>query len=274
MIEYHIYEKTFCDVVTFRDKDRRKELKYLFKPQIKNWQDWLAVYQNVPEFLPLIQAVFRRENLKLKSFAECMSGTHFVARFGNMVIKIYAPEESGNGSGDCTAEVFGLTHAAKQGVYVSKLIAYGEIRDRYVFSYIVTEYIDGLSYETAKRKMTSEQRYETGRRIRTLCNKINIPVDHFVYMDILKEAKENPRWSVWKESFNQERIKYYYESKFFSEVFVHGDLSENNIILKDGVPYMIDFGESKTAPVQYEYAEIFRFDSAFRRGYSERTYGF
>lgn len=80
-------------------------MKYLFKSQIKNWQDWLAVYQNVPEFLPLIQAVFRRENLKLKSFAECMSGTHFVARFGNMVIKIYAPEESGNGSGDCTAEV-------------------------------------------------------------------------------------------------------------------------------------------------------------------------
>lgn len=67
-------------------------MKYLFKPQIKNWQDWLAVYQNVPEFLPLIQAVFRRENLKLKSFAECMSGTHFVARFGNMVIKIYAIE--------------------------------------------------------------------------------------------------------------------------------------------------------------------------------------
>lgn len=143
-----------------------------------------------------------------------------------------------------------------------------------MFSYIVTEYIDGLSYETAKRKMISEQRYETGRRIRTLCNKKNIPVDHFVYMDILKEAKENPRWSVWKESFNQERIKYYYESKFFSEVFVHGDLSGNNIILKDGVLYMIDFGESITASVQYEYAEIFRFDSAFRRGYSERTYGF
>ena len=244
-------------------------MKYLFNHQINNWLDWIMVYRELSEFLPMIKSIFRREKLELEPYLGCMSGTHFVARFGNAVIKIYAPEESGNESGDSITEVLGLMHAEKHGVNNSKLLVYGEIKDRYTFSYIITEYIDGISYENAKKKMIPSQRYEMGRIVSSLCKRINIQVDKFESVDMKKEAAENPRWSEWTESFNRERIRSYGEISNFQKIFVHGDLSENNIILKDGIPYIIDFGECKAAPIQYEYAEIFRFDSDFLRGFFE-----
>ena len=66
-----------------------------FTETIQNWQDWAAVFQSISAFEPLIRAILQKEKLPLGKVTQLTPGTNAVFRVEQLVIKIYAPKESG-----------------------------------------------------------------------------------------------------------------------------------------------------------------------------------
>ena len=66
-----------------------------FTETIQNWQDWAAVFQSISVFEPLIRAILQKEKLPLGKVTQLTPGTNAVFRVEQLVIKIYAPKESG-----------------------------------------------------------------------------------------------------------------------------------------------------------------------------------
>ena len=61
----------------------------LFKERIENWQDWENVFCSVAAFTPLIEQIFRLENLPFAGVENLKPGTNAVFKVGGYVIKIF-----------------------------------------------------------------------------------------------------------------------------------------------------------------------------------------
>ena len=53
------------------------------------------MYQSIPAFAPLIQEIFRREDLPFSPLSPLTPGTNAVFRSGELVVKVFFPKESG-----------------------------------------------------------------------------------------------------------------------------------------------------------------------------------
>ena len=68
----------------------------LFQKIIDGWASWGRVYCDLPAFEPLIREILRTEGLRQDvRLSRLTPGTNAVFRAEEMVIKIYAPAESG-----------------------------------------------------------------------------------------------------------------------------------------------------------------------------------
>lgn len=67
----------------------------LFNRTITNWDDWARVYQSIPAFESIVQEILVREQLPIFKIEHLTPGTNAVFRAGDIVVKIYAPAESG-----------------------------------------------------------------------------------------------------------------------------------------------------------------------------------
>jgi fructosamine-3-kinase len=252
----------------------------LFNFTINGWQSWGKVFQSIESFTPLIHYIFRRESLPVSNIENLTPGSNAVFKVGGYVIKIYAPIESGlDTKPDYDTELFGIGYAHKSGVAAPKIIAAGEIRDRYLFRYLIIEYINGSSFGDIMESLTDDDKIDFGKRLRMITDKLNRPVGNAFGLrsiDIIDTAVHNKRWDIFPAPFNNERLEYLKQMKtsemFNGNVFVHGDLNADNIILSgDGEIYLIDFADSLSAPIIYEkvviIAELFQFDKSFLRGY-------
>lgn len=64
---------------------------------------------------------------------------------------------------DYKTELFGLSWADRLGVSAPKLIAYGDISDKYLFRYMVLEFISGVTICDVEDKMTDAGQAERDR---------------------------------------------------------------------------------------------------------------
>ena len=88
-----------------------------FTETIQNWQDWAAVFQSISAFEPLIRAILQKEKLPLGKVTQLTPGTNAVFRVEQLVIKIYAPKESGmDQTSDQKTELFAARYAKEKGV--------------------------------------------------------------------------------------------------------------------------------------------------------------
>jgi tRNA A-37 threonylcarbamoyl transferase component Bud32 len=233
---------------------------YLFQKDINDWNSWGAVYQSINDFQKLIEEIFKREKLfGYEHISQLTPGTNAVFKVGNTVIKIFAPIESGAKTDeDYCAELQSMERANTLRIRAPKLIAASHIQDKYVFRYLIMEYIDGQSAGNALEKYTSAQKRKFVLELKENLMKMNCTPTEEVNESLVKErSNHNMAWNSYPITI-QSQIKEIVKQYDLSEcVYVHGDLTADNIIIdKQDDLYIIDFADSTIAPIEYEYPPI------------------
>ncbi|MCL2446305.1 MAG: aminoglycoside phosphotransferase family protein [Oscillospiraceae bacterium] len=244
----------------------------LFTAQINGWDDWENVYQSVLAFAPLIEHVLRKEQLPAAEIERLTPGTNAVFKVGDVVIKIFAPAESGmDQTLDLQTELFAARHAYSLGVRVPKVIANGFVHDKYDFAYIITEFVHGVELAQTLKTMTADEKIKIGQALRCATNKMNIPCACFNGIDVIHDRSRDWRWEGFSAQFKAERLAHIALQDFDQRVFVHGDLNLDNVLLSpNGELCVIDFADAVLAPALYEHALMpfsFEFDPTLLRGY-------
>jgi len=248
-------------------------VKNIFTTEIDGWKTWCKIFHSIEVWKPLINFILKKESLPVSEIEELAPGTNAVFKVGGYVVKIFTPKESGlDGERDYKTEKYALDFAYSHGVTVPKLIAFGEIKDKYDFYYMIMDYIDGVDFNIYSAKFTDEDKFEFGKRLRKITDAINKPCEDFNGIDVIRDEGRYERWKKYSEKFKAKRLEYLRSHDFGEKVFVHGDLCYDNFVIdKRGGVYILDFADAVMAPVCYEHAhlvfELFAFDKAYLRGF-------
>ena len=244
---------------------------YLFHKTIDGWDSWGQVFQSINVFRGVAREIQRRHNLPAEEITNLTPGTNAVFRTGDTVMKIYAPAESGITSDD--TELIALLHAQAVGVAAPRVIAHGEIADKYVFPYIVMEYIPGEEARHVIHSYSPEQKTIFARHMREITAKLNVPLQGDTALNKVRDnIIDNSRWKIFPPEMRRGAVKYKSGVSSSGCVFVHGDLTGDNILVcGDGTPIAIDFGDSQMAPPDYELMpicfDLFRMDPIMMEAY-------
>ncbi|SEN98564.1 phosphotransferase family protein [Paenibacillus sp. OV219] len=232
----------------------------LFHKEIYDWPTWSSILQSIEEFSPLIHAIFGRETLVgSDQLALLTPATNAVFRAGNYVVKIFAPEESGVGTeAGYELEVQSTRRAHELGIRTPKIVAASYWQDKYLFPYIISEFIEGEVAGQAFKKFDHTQRMPFIQALKSNMALYNIKPDQEIDASGMRnQAKMNHRWQPYPESVRRQAVALIEELDLSHCVSVHGDINANNVILdKNDQLYMIDFAESSFAPAWYEYPPI------------------
>lgn len=249
----------------------------LFIHKINDWTSWSNVFQSIEAFTALIRYIYEKENLPFEQLENLKPGTNAVFKVGNTVCKVFAPKESGMDSqSDYDTEMFGLIRANLLGISAPKLIASGNIHDRYDFLYFIMEYIDGKSLGDIEGGLTNLEKEEIGVKLRKITDKLNTPCERFNKWDVVERELSNKRWHRLSNSFNEERRAYLHKLQIYKKVYIHGDLNPDNVLLDSNRNlFIIDFADALLAPAEYELVALcglFDYSSVYMRGYFGKDY--
>jgi len=244
-----------------------------FTTKIRGKKDWEKVFQSVSAFTPLVEHILNIENLPVSKIENLTPGTNAVFKAGGYVVKVYAPEESDfKQDNDIETELFAARKAYRAGVSTPKIIADGVIKDKYEFDYVVMEYVEGTEFTEAVSEMNDDEKFSVAQNLRRLTDLMNVPCEAFNDEDAIHNEENHWSWEPYPKSFRKERIKYIKSHDYKENVFVHGDLCGDNILITpDNKLCIIDFADALCAPVIYEHSliavELFDFDKALIDGY-------
>lgn len=245
----------------------------LFQEEIHGWTSWGRLFQSIDAFRPLIQAIFRREGLPMAEITHLTPGTNAVFRVGRYVVKIFAPAESGmDMNSDYVTELFGIERANRLGVPSPSLQCAGTLMDRYVFRYLVMDYVEGEALRERHGQLTRREKVRVGDCVRILCGLMNRPSGRFNAIHVLNRALGSPKWSAFSPGFLEERTEYLQTMPLDPLVYVHGDITDDNLLLDArGRILLLDYADALLAPAWYEWAALFcgafRLDPAYLEGF-------
>ncbi len=245
----------------------------LFNTNVNNWNEWIKVKQSISMFKDIIEKIIHQENLPSEQITVLPSSTNAVFKIGEYVLKISPPKESGlDTTSDMQNEIFAATFCNKLNIPTANIIAKGTIIDKYFFSYVVTEYIEGTRFDEKIKTMTSDEKIEIAIKIHQITEKLNTHCERFNSIDVINDEDRQERWKTYSNKFQQERFNYIKNYKYDNFVFVHGDLHPGNVLVtSDNNICLIDFGEATIAPKFYEQSYIistlFNFDKVLVKSY-------
>ena len=237
---------------------------------------WERIFQSPGAFEPLIRAVFDRHGLDFFEIETLTPGTNAVFKAGDKVVKIFAPEESGFYDIDYfEIEKQAQAHIDNCGVTTPKLLFSGVVEDKYLFRYFVMEFIGGQATGEKVKSYSDEQKSDFAARILDISGKINVSIKRAAIPVLSKSAclsSERWRWKASPVSFCDERAFVIQSMSFDNPVYVHGDLTADNVIIDDnGGICLIDFEDSLIAPYFYEWPpivfDLFKRDPAMMAAY-------
>ena len=236
-----------------------KKLAKIFDLDINNDSWWGFINQSVDAFELLIKSIFNKHGL-VYSKAENLPGVNAVFKVGNKVIKIFAPVESGcYGADYYEIETEALNHANNVQVASPKLLYKGIIHDKYIFRYIIMEFIYGQIAERKVASLTENEKRTFSAKLRNITNKLNVNMQSAIIPVKSRETcLSNDRWRKdYSERFCDERIDIIKEMSFDDLVYVHGDIHSKNIIIdSNDAIYLTDFAASSIAPYYCEWYAI------------------
>lgn len=119
---------------------------------------------------------------------------------------------------------------------------------------------------------TDDEKKNFAKQLHCITDLMNTSCEPFNYLDVIDRALYCQRWSKFPRSFQQERRKYLEQYKGSSQVYVHGHLNPDNVLVDhNGKLYIIDFADAVIAPPEYEFAaivcELFCFEKPYIIGY-------
>ncbi len=252
-------------------------MKNLFTTDINGWDAWGEIFQSIEAFEPLAMQILESHKLPRVPLSHLAPGTNGVFRSGDYVVKMFAPISSGlDTEQDYIMELAGMDHAAKCGVRIPNIIARGEIEDKYLFRYIVMDFVQGNSFAPEHvSKLTEDERFEIGRKLRSITDALDTVPENsaaFKRVDVFVREQTNPRWNIFSDAFNAERLAFIEGMSHEARVFVHGDINQDNLLLTPEKEIcLLDFADACFAPSDYEFPPVIfdtmSFDAAFLRGY-------
>lgn len=252
--------------------NKQENQEMLFNHTIRDLEDWGKLFQNIDIFEPIAEYIFRQHNIAFSGIDKCTPGSNAVFRADKYIIKIFAPEESGiGGESDFITEQFGIRRANQLHIAAPKLYAAGAVYDKYVFRYLILEYIEGESLAEISNALSSAERIEIGRGLRDIVTKMDTSCEKFNSHVLFGKSAED-RWKVFSPKFQLERKEYLKNQGAAAAVYVHGDLNPDNIIIgKNNGIYIIDFADALTAPAELELAAVicdgFQFAPDYVKGF-------
>lgn len=231
----------------------------LFTQTIENWNDWGNIFQNIPAFTPIINAINKKHNLPDRSVSHLLPGTNAVFRAGNIVYKIYAPKESGlDTTADFVREIASIKNAGTAGVHTPEIICTGEIADRYLFRYMVQSYIDGNPAASILPSYLNIEKQAFASKLRQIVQAMSKIEPQTFIGNLMINVRENERWRVFPPQIHKQVIERAEQIDLTDSHYVHGDLTGENVIIgKDGEIYLIDFADCQTAPYYYDWCPLF-----------------
>lgn len=235
----------------------------LFQKTIDGWDSWGRVFCDLSAFEPLIREILRAEGYRQDARLSGLTpGTNAVFHAEDMVIKIYAPVESGMDSlRDYNTEKAVSKRLTQTGVRVPGILAAGEIRDAYLFRYLIMEYMSGDEAGKLLPGWEADRKRSFVRELSRMLERIHQPFEELSGLDYMDRAWKNPRLDKlpdsMRDSFRRrlERIRPVYEKGF--DVLVHGDLTGENVLIgPDQKVCLIDLADALKAPEVYEWPPL------------------
>lgn len=115
----------------------------LFEHNLNGWDSWSSVFQSKEAFFPLAKAIFDKEGLPLvKSLETLPPGTNAVFKANELIIKIYAPIQTNlDTQQDYATELAVMEFAMNHNISIPKIIGHGEFMDKYLFRYLIMDYV-------------------------------------------------------------------------------------------------------------------------------------
>ncbi|MDL2233738.1 aminoglycoside phosphotransferase family protein [Ruminococcaceae bacterium OttesenSCG-928-L11] len=245
----------------------------LFRGTIQDWETWSQVYCSMELFEPLAREIYRRHAIPFSGLSALTPGTNAVFRAGDTVVKIYAPAETTIEPD--WAELGGLQHARAAGVQVPALLTWGELHDRYAFRYLIMEHISGREAGDCIASLSQGDKAALATELKAVTERWGIPcTSRDVPDNVAANVYINTRWHPFPTQLQRDALdaaKALEQAGSADFVYVHGDLTGENVLLTDRGLRVIDFGDSHVAPPWYEWPpvifELFRCDAAMMTAY-------
>lgn len=216
--------------------------EYLFSHIIDGKASWSILYRSIEAFAPLAEYILERHGLPRAELETLAPGTNAVFGAGGYVFKIFAPDESGFGvARDFYIELGGLTRAERLEIAVPSPVASGEVRDRYLFRYIVMRRVSGTPVCELADSISVAHKRRLGQSMRDITTRLNTPCEPDALPNALDCAEELSGFDAMPYTFRRERSELLCYYKSSPLVYVHGDLTGENVLVdRDGGYYMID----------------------------------
>lgn len=231
----------------------------VFNEEIKDWDTWGKVYQDIPAFERLILKIFDKEGLNSGKISHLTAGSNAVFKVDNFVVKIFAPVESGfNTEIDYNCEIIGMKRAISLGIYIPCLVAASFIEDKYLFRYIIMDCIDGKDAKDVLKDYSANEKIAFVRQLKQNINKMNTEFEgEYPAFDVKERILTNTRWNILNNKLVAQVKEMVQDYDMLNKVYVHGDITGDNVMItENGTLYIIDFADGRIAPKEYEFPPI------------------
>jgi len=230
-----------------------------FFEEIKDWETWRRVFQSIPAFEKLIMKIFEKESLNYKEISHLTAGSNAVFKVDNFVVKIFAPIESGfNTEIDYNSELLGMERAIDLSINIPNIVATSFIEDKYLFRYIIMDYLDGKDAKNILKYYSYSQKIAFVRQLKETISKMNTEFEgEYPALDVKERILTNTRWNMLNNKIVTQVKELINNYDMLSQVYVHGDITGDNVMItQKGMLYIIDFADGRIAPKEYEFPPI------------------
>jgi serine/threonine protein kinase len=234
-------------------------MDHVFGEEIKDLGSWAKVFQSIPAFEALINKIFEKEGLACGKISHLTPGTNAVFMVDDLVVKIFAPVESGfDSETDYRVETAGMERAIRLGIHVPNVIASSFISDRYFFRYMIMDHIEGAEAKDVIHRYPPDQKIAFVQQLKDNILKLNTPFESDAFtVDVKERALANTRWDSLPPPLTAQMRELLQNRDMTDKVYVHGDITGDNVIVSPGGKlYIIDFADGRIAPKEYEYPPI------------------
>jgi len=225
-----------------------------------DWKKWGHIFQDIDYFRPLIEEIFKNEDLgDIEKISNVTPGTNAVFKVNNYVVKIFVPNEVKPWKeDDFKNEKENIKRAIERGINTPKLIGEGFIENKYIWNYLIFEYIDAKEVKDKIIHFTINDKVLFAKELRKIVDTFNVePKKEYNNGYVRDRVIFGQRWSGAKDKVKRELESYLNSIKLTGSVYVHGDLTSENVMVDaEKNVYIIDFADSAVAPYYYEYPPI------------------